>query len=123
VGSAGAILIIEDDAGIRESLADVLRSEGYRVDLAADGMEGLERLAAQRPDVILVDLHMPGMDGARFLERLRADPSLVALPVVLMTGARRPGAAVAAADAVLEKPFELEALLAAVRRFPRRVEA
>jgi CheY-like chemotaxis protein len=117
VADAGAILVIDDDAGIREALADYLRSEGFRVDLAADGAEGLERLRAARPDVILVDQFMPGMDGGKFLERLRADPVQRALPVVLMSGARAAGAAASAADLVLLKPFELEELLAALRRF------
>jgi CheY-like chemotaxis protein len=116
VGDAGAILVIDDDAGIRETLADFLASEGFRVDLARDGAEGLERVAASRPDLILVDLKMPGMSGGHFVERLRADPASRALPVVLMTGTRAVGAPAPAADAVLEKPFELDDLLAVVRR-------
>ena len=116
MGNAGAILVIEDDAGIRETLSDFLRAEGFRVDLASDGAEGLERLKAHRPDLILVDLLMPGMGGGQFLARLRADPATRALPAVLMTGNRGGGEATAGADAVLEKPFELQELLTAIGR-------
>jgi len=116
VGDAGAILVIEDDAGIREALSDFLRSEGFSVDLALDGVEGLERIAACRPDVVLVDLFMPGMNGRQFLAQLRVDPATRTLPVVLMTGSRPAGETAAAADAVLQKPFELDDLLAVVRR-------
>ncbi len=119
----GAILVIEDDAGLREALADYLRFEGFRVDQASDGGEGLDRLAASRPDVILVDLFMPGMGGAQFLERLRADAATRPIPAVLMTGTRPDGAAARAADLVLQKPFELDELLAAVRRFRPPAEA
>lgn len=117
MGDAGAILVIEDDAGIRETLSDFLRSEGFRVDLARDGAEGLERIAARRPDVVLVDLLMPGMNGRQFLARLRAEEATRSLPVVLMTGSRPAGETVAAADVVLQKPFELDELLEAVWRF------
>jgi CheY-like chemotaxis protein len=123
VGDAGTILVIEDDAGIREALSDYLRSEGFLVDVAGDGAEGLERLAARRPDVILVDLAMPVMNGGQFLARLRADQATRTLPVVLMTGTRPPGGMAAAADAVLQKPFDLDELLAVVRRLRPRVRA
>jgi CheY-like chemotaxis protein len=112
------ILVIEDDVGIREALSEFLRSEGFQVDLARDGAEGLERLAVRRPDLILVDLFMPGMSGGQFLARLRADAATRSLKVVLMTGSRPGGEAAAAADAVLQKPFELDELLSAVQRFP-----
>ena len=120
MADAGAILVIEDDAGIRETLSDFLRSEGFRVDLARDGVEGLERIAAHRPDLVLVDMFMPGMGGGQFMARLRGDEATCSLPVLLMTGSRPTGEMVAAADAVLRKPFELDDLLAAVRRFPPR---
>jgi CheY-like chemotaxis protein len=123
VGDAGAILVIEDDAGIRETLSDFLRSEGFRVDLARDGAEGLERIAASQPDVILVDLLMPGMNGRQFLARLREDAATRSLPVVLMTGSRLAGESGVAADAVLQKPFELDELLSTVRRLGPRQEA
>ncbi len=116
MGDAGAILVIEDDAGIRETLHDYLRFEGFRVELARDGAEGQERIAASRPDLILVDLIMPGMGGGQFLAWLRADATHGSIPAVLMTGTRAVGEAGRAADAVLQKPFELDELLALVRR-------
>ena len=117
MGQTSAVLVIDDDAGIRETLAEYLRAVGYHVDVAGDGVEGLERLSETRPDVILVDLRMPGMDGRRFLELVRADPARRTLPVVLMSGTSSAGEAATSADAVLRKPFELDELLDLLRRF------
>jgi DNA-binding response OmpR family regulator len=122
VAPAGAILVIEDDAGIRDTLAEYLREEGFTVEVARNGAEGLERIDASRPALVLLDLLMPVLGGAPLLARLRAHAAHRTLPVVLMTGdhgAAVPGAAAAAAaaDAVLRKPFELEDLLDTVRRF------
>jgi two-component system response regulator VicR len=118
VTKAGAILVIEDDAGIRDTLAEYLREEGFAVELARNGAEGLERIEALRPALVLVDLMMPVLGGGPLLARLRADTAHRTLPVVLMTGDHGAGAigAAKAADAVLRKPFELEELLATVRR-------
>jgi CheY-like chemotaxis protein len=111
------ILVVEDDAGIRDTISELLQLEGFGVDSARDGLEGLSRLRDRRPDVILLDLFMPGLDGAQFVDRLRADASTSDIPVVLMTGLE-PGSGrePAGVQAVLPKPFELDDLLAAVRR-------
>jgi CheY-like chemotaxis protein len=117
VGGQPSVLVIDDDSGIRDSLAACLEAEGYRVATAANGADGLELLRAARPDVVIVDLIMPVMNGHQFISRLRGDPATAALRVVLMTGATaRPGHPLPPADALLPKPFELEELLALVRR-------
>jgi CheY-like chemotaxis protein len=116
------ILVVEDDAGIRESVEECLASEGYAVATVANGAEALEWLAREpAPALLVVDLVMPVMNGAELLERLRADARLREVPVVLMTAAM-PGTGVPLppADALLSKPFELEALLATVARHRRR---
>jgi CheY-like chemotaxis protein len=111
------VLVIDDDSGIRDSLAACLEAEGYRVATATNGAAGLEQLQAARPDVVIVDLVMPVMSGDQFISRLRQDPTTAGLRVVLMTGAcGRPGAPLPTADATLPKPFELDELLAVVRR-------
>jgi len=120
VRGTGRILLIEDDAGIRDTLAEILACEGYQVDEARDGAEGLARVGAGRPDLIVLDLVMPVMNGQQFLARLRADAATRDIPVVLMTGS--PGSARALSDvaAVLPKPFGLDRLMEAVRRFGPR---
>jgi CheY-like chemotaxis protein len=120
VGAPRIILIVEDDASIRATLADFLGGEGDLVDEAADGIEGLACVAARRPDLIILDLNMPGMGGRPFLARLRAADATRGIPVLLMTGASLAGDPVPGADAVLSKPFSLEALVAAVGRLAPR---
>ncbi len=112
------ILLVEDDTGIRESVLELLELEGYRVAAVANGADALDWLAREAaPDVLLVDLVMPVMSGAELLARVRADPRLAAVPAVLMTAAIPSAASpVPAADALLPKPFELDALLEVVAR-------
>jgi CheY-like chemotaxis protein len=112
------ILLVEDDAGIRDSVAECLALEGYEVSAVSNGADALAWLSREvPPDVLLVDLVMPVMTGGELLARVKADPRLAAVPSVLMTAAmpsaRSP---LPAADAMLTKPFELEALLEVVAR-------
>jgi len=117
VGGAIRILLVEDDAAIRETLAEYLACEGYQVTAACDGAEGLARLAERRPDLVVLDLQMPVLDGRGFVSALRADPSTRTIPVILMTGAPAGSLPGAEVEAVLWKPFQLDELAVALRRF------
>jgi two-component system, chemotaxis family, chemotaxis protein CheY len=116
------ILLVEDDAGIRESVAECLASEGYAVSAVANGAEALDWLSRQpRPDLIVLDLVMPVMNGAEMLERLRADARLADIPILLITAAIPvAGTGMPKVDEVLTKPFDLDVLLEAVARRFRR---
>ena len=114
------LLLAEDDAAIRESLAEALELEGYAVQAFGDGAAALAWLAAGgRPRLAAVDRFMPRLSGEGFLREVRASPELRALPVILMTAAAPGAGALPAADALLVKPFELADFLAAVRRLVR----
>ena len=113
------VLLVEDDEGIRESVADSLRFEGYDVAVAANGVEALAWLdAGGAPSMVLLDLVMPVMDGTELLARLRERSEQV--PVVVMTAALGAGPAAVSAEAVLSKPFDLDDLLEIVERFTVR---
>jgi CheY-like chemotaxis protein len=115
------ILLVEDDAAIRESVAECLQAEGYVVEAARNGAEALAWLqGGGRPALVVLDLVMPVMGGGQLLGAIRGDASLQDLPVVLMTAAL-PSAAnpLPGAAAYLEKPFELLDLLAVVERLAR----
>lgn len=117
------VLLVEDDEGIRDSVAECLVSEGYAVCAVANGAEALAALRTTgRPGVILVDLVMPIMDGAELIDALRADAAWRRIPVVLMTAAT-PSSGLPRADEYLEKPFQLDDLLAAVERQARSAAA
>lgn len=83
------VLIVEDDASIREELADLLVQDGYDVVQAGDGRDAIERLRwGLRPEVILLDLRMDVMTGWQFREEQRKEPAIADIPVIAMTTGR-----------------------------------
>jgi CheY-like chemotaxis protein len=113
-----SVLIIEDDEGVRESIAGLLRDEGYDVDTAGDGQEALDKLSSEPyPTLIVLDLMMPGMPGEEFRARQLSDPKLADIPVIIISA--RPDVARRAqrlrADDYLAKPMSFEALIHAVQ--------
>lgn len=113
------ILIIEDQAIMRRNVALMLQLEGYTALTAANGVEGLETIHREQPDLILCDVMMPEMDGHAVLRAMRADATLQKIPFVFLT-AKGDRADVheglgLGADAYLTKPVIREDLLEAVR--------
>jgi len=103
------VLVVDDDADIRETLADVLEVAGFVVTLAANGREALERLRARPFDLVVLDLMMPVMTGWEFREEQLRDPAIAGVPVIVVSAARAPRPL--AASAFLPKPFDLDAIL------------
>jgi len=113
-----SILIVEDDDGVRDTIAGILRDEGYTVETASNGAAALRRLREQpAPSLILLDLMMPEMDGLDFRARQQADPALRSIPIVIISA--RPDVARHAerlhADDFLQKPMSFEELLHVVQ--------
>jgi CheY-like chemotaxis protein len=105
------ILVVDDDVPIRTALVTFLEDEGYSVESATNGAEALQRIARQRPTLVLLDMRMPVMDGWEFAAALRA--SGIDVPLVVMTAARdaRRWAEEIGATAYVAKPFDLPELL------------
>jgi CheY-like chemotaxis protein len=117
--AARSILVVEDDPDIRYALCEILRDEGYEVRWAVHGRDALMQLrGGARPELILLDVMMPVMSGFDFRAAQLEDPELASIPVVVMTADVRHDDATAAlkAAAGFGKPFDLDALLAAVAR-------
>jgi CheY-like chemotaxis protein len=114
------IMVVDDDADIRETVADVLQDEGYAVELAANGREVLEHLHASTrlPDLILLDLMMPELDGWGVLAELEKVPRLASIPVVVFSAYASDDTSVAALKVrgFVRKPLRLEDLLDVIAR-------
>lgn len=116
----GPILIVEDDADIRDTLAEILEYEGFDVVPAASGQEALERLrTGLQPGLILLDLMMPGIDGWGMAGRFRQMPKLSGVPVLVLSGVHdiEQQAASLRVEGCLTKPVEVERLLELIHRF------
>jgi CheY-like chemotaxis protein len=81
------VLVVDDEVGIANLLADVLSDEGHRVIVAANGHEGLKRAEEERPDLVITDFMMPVMDGAQLIRAMAESPDLKDVPVFLMSSA------------------------------------
>ncbi|MFI5364823.1 MAG: response regulator [Candidatus Binatia bacterium] len=112
--SVSAVLLVEDDLDIRQSMRSLLELDGFKVVTAANGAQALSKLRrGLRPCVILLDLMMPIMDGFEFRKEQMQDEALSVIPVVVYSGHYNPKACAArlGATALLQKPLDVDALL------------
>ena len=118
------ILVIEDEADLREVMAYNLRREGYRVATAANGADGLAGVQAQKPDLILLDLMLPDLGGLEVCRRVRQDTSLAGTPIIMVTAKGEETDVVVGlgvgADDYVTKPFSVKELVARVGAVLRR---
>jgi CheY-like chemotaxis protein len=118
------VLVVDDDADIREVLGLLLSGSGYDTVMAADGLEAWEKIRAHgRPGLVLLDLRMPGLSGDELARRMQSDRMLAATPIVVLSGDVR---ALDTAESLgvstwLRKPVEADQLLAVVDRYVRPV--
>ncbi|WP_020502612.1 response regulator transcription factor [Sciscionella marina] len=119
------VLVVDDEAAVRESIARGLRFDGYEVTVATNGLAALDSMHANRPDVVVLDVMMPVLDGLETCRRLRANGSRT--PVLMLTAKRavndRVSGLDAGADDYLVKPFDWDELLARLRALLRRADA
>lgn len=124
VESHRTVLVVEDDPGVRSTLEQLLRFEGYHVRVAADGFGALSVFEERRPDLAMVDVVMPGLDGLELCRMLRRRGER--LPILVLTARHQVGDRVAGLDAgaddYLAKPFATEELLARIRALLRRTD-
>ena len=114
------ILIVDDEANLRKTLAEILRARGYTILEADDGTTALELLREARPDLIFSDWKMPKMGGEEFLQHLHSNPQLATVPVIVITAY---GSSHSAIEAVrlgaydfVTKPFDLDEIVVTAER-------
>ncbi len=115
------VLVVDDSITVRRVTQRLLQREGYRVSLAADGLQALERLQEERPTVVLSDIEMPRMDGFDLARNIRGDARLADLPIIMITSRiaekHREHAMELGVNNYLGKPYSEEELLSLVRHY------
>jgi two-component system alkaline phosphatase synthesis response regulator PhoP len=113
------VLIVDDEPNVAISVEFLMRQEGFEVLVAHDGEQGLARIRADRPDLVVLDIMMPKLDGFEVCRAVRADPALAGVRI-LMLSAKGRAAEIAkglslGADAYIPKPFSTRELVAKVK--------
>lgn len=111
------VLVVDDETDIRQALAEVLTYEGFQVVDAGDGQEALDKARQYRPELVLLDLMMPRMNGWEFRRAQKGDRALARIPVVVLSAFANDGKM--DAEGYIEKPFDVDQLVSAVRRYAR----
>ena len=121
------VLVVDDAATVRAYTRSVLTADGFAVEEAVNGVEGLERALAQVPDLVIVDINMLKMDGYAMLRRLRREPALATVPAVMISTEEKPAdrerALMAGANWYFVKPVRPDDLVAAARLLTGRPPA
>jgi two-component system cell cycle response regulator DivK len=121
---SATILYIEDNFDNRLLVRRVLEAEGYRVIEAEDGVQGLDYLQSETPDLVLMDINLPELDGYEMTKRLKQLPSMTKVPVIAMTAnvmkGDREKTIAAGCDGYIPKPIDIDALPVQIARFLRK---
>ncbi len=117
------VLVVEDSPAQREMISGLLKESGLEVSSVSDGVEALEAIQGQRPDLVVLDIVMPRMNGYEVCRRLKADPATQAMPIVMCSskgeefdrywGIRQ------GADAYIAKPFQPQELVGTIKQLLR----
>ena len=113
------VLVADDSKVVRIKTGRLLAQHQYQVSYANDGLDALQQLQANLPDVVITDVEMPGMDGFELTRRLRGNAQTAHLPVIMITAAddrHRDEAAQAGVSVLLGKPYPEDELIAHIRR-------
>jgi len=125
--SPARVLVVDDESDITTILALALRRAGYQVSTAGDGLQALEVIAQELPDLVILDVMMPRLDGFDTLQRLRESAPTAAIPVILLTaraqGADRMKGLERGADDYVTKPFEPSELVVRVQAMLARTSS
>ena len=120
----GKVLIVEDEANIRQLVRYNLEKEGFQVLEAADGLQGLRTAQREKPDLVLLDLMLPGMDGLEVCRTLKGAPVTAALPIIMLTAKGEEVDKIIGlelgADDYMTKPFSPRELTARIKAVLRR---
>lgn len=119
------ILIVDDCSTTRRLLGMYLRSQGYEVAYAENGLDGIEKIGTDGPNLVITDLNMPYMDGIEFVRSVRSDPARTGLPILMVTTAADPAererAVTAGVDGYLVKPVTADMVSRHIRQILQKL--
>jgi CheY-like chemotaxis protein len=110
------LLIVEDDPNLRVVIRMVLERAGYEVAEARHGVDALDSIGVEKPDLVIADMTMPVMNGIELIDRIHANMATASLPIILLSGRQVDSAVSRLVNAVVLKPFEPADLLANIGR-------